>query len=345
MGQSNTTNIKNYINNSTNIRQTVSTTVRVGSNPQSTTNQSNNVKISVGSAECCVSPATLGDSKLPDESDAAYKIRLSSRNEAYRICTSAIKEAVLDCDINIKQNNLARIQITSKVTSASNNTLKNDIAKQVRAELDNLTQQSNTEGILSAVFGAENENNTETNVDNSINASLDTSLTTETQSNLRQLSGQNNNGSINVCAGTVNGKRCDIDQFSSVDTYVTNIVGTVAQSMSENKDIQAVASRLKNVTKQKNTNFLSGLIDSLGGIFGAIAVGIIAIIIVIAVCVGIIMVMRSSRSKKGYDVSVGRVPPKASSKVANSVATKMSKMKINPNFGMKSKGSSYSRHR
>lgn len=284
MGQSNSTIVRNYINNSTTVQNSVSSAIHANTNTSTTTQGNNTAIINVGSInECCTKGLN------PDLAPSLQKIIVDE-------CSKAVQNLEVNCDLSVTQKQVATVTVSQEVTAENNAQLKSAIQTSIKEQLNTISKQNNTASVLQSVFGGKNNSDTQNNIDNSIKSSLDISLSTDVQTRLRTVSGQTNLTKYNFCGGKIESKMCVIDQSTSINTYVTNIVSTVAESMANNQDMQNVANAVKTQNSQKNTNFIAGIIDSLGNIAMAWILLGLGLVALIGVTIIIVSLIRSTKS-------------------------------------------------
>ena len=319
MGSSNSTNITNYINNSTDIKASVTSSVTATSTVSSNSNASNVVNFSVGGSDCCVAFANPPP-RPPDTSDAVYVALIDAQKEKFATCEENAKNSVAHCDLKINQTGSSTIRISSVVTAKSNQELINSVINTMKTDIDNLVKQNNDSGILSDIFGEDNMSNISTTITNSFKTSLSTSLTQTVQSNLRSVSGQENTAKVSLCGGVMDGKDCEINQENSINVYVKNILGSIASAAVDNEEVVKFATAVKTASKQENTNFLSDFVNSLSAMEKVIIIGIVVIVLAAMVFGLVIMVRKKSHHKdgrsyhpSGADYSVGHLPDRSAS--------------------------------
>jgi hypothetical protein len=241
-------------------------------------------------------------------SDDTYNTIVESRIQAFAICTSATKDLVVECDLNVSQSATADIMLTQEVTSDANAALINSLMTKINAKVQEVIEQKNDTGILSDIFGESNDSNITNNIDNSIRADLSIKLNQQSQAQARSSSGQANTANISYCAGHYTGKDCTITQNTSLELYITQVVSLAAKVVSENAMAQDVAEIASVSVSQTNTNWLSDFIAALSMMEKIIIIAIIAIVI-IAIIFALVIVLRSmgsSGKSNGADYSVGR---------------------------------------
>jgi len=278
MGSSNSSSVKQFIDNSTDIRNSVSVSIKSGATTQSTSTQVNAANIRVGVAsDCC--------SGLSPVSELA--------------CVSNLKNATIVGDLNISQTISGKVLVSQTVTDESHVALLNDVLTSVSNKVTEVLEQKNDEGILSSVFGQDNESDIQTRVDNSIRADLEVKFTKETQSKIRSASGQINASNPIVC-GSIQAKNLNISQNLTMDLYIENVLSSISDIISNNKEAQNIANVATATAKQTNTNFISDFADSLSTIAKAIIIGIVAVV-VIALILGVVLMLRKKGGMGGLD--------------------------------------------
>lgn len=308
MGSSNSTNVSNYINNSTSIQSSVELNLKANSNVVVNSNATNEIKLSIGSTLNCCGALNEGIIQQSNESLAAYQIRVNARNVAYSVCVRGLADAKYECGFGVTQNAVSKLTISQDVTSEANAQLINDLMTRINSKVQEVIEQKNDSGILSDLFGESNTSNITNNIDNSIRADLSASLNQEAQAQARSSSGQTNTAAINLCSGSYSGDKCTVSQDSSIDVYITQVIGLAAKIVSDNKMAQNVSTVSKANVSQTNTNWLSDFINALTMMEKVIIIAIIAIVIG-AVIFAVVIVLRSmgaSGKHNGADYSVGR---------------------------------------
>jgi len=288
MGNSNSSSvIKNYIDNNTELSAKIDTHINIGATASSDNRQGNVVNFSVGGLNCCKDLSITV--KTAGESDASYKIRADAALAAHRDCLLVASNAVIKCNLDLVQVNTGDVRISQEVNAVVNQELINVITQVANDQIKSLIKQRNDADPVQ--FGSQgNNSDIETTIINSVKVDLSNSLSIDVQSNLRNVSGQNNTDNISICAGTLEGKECNVNQSSSITAYSKNISGTAATTISRNDEVIKFASTLNSDVAQTNTNWLSDLIGELGTA-EKIIIAVIIACIMIALLVGVAFVM------------------------------------------------------
>lgn len=311
MGQSNSTTVQTYIDNSTEIRSAVELNIKNGARTELNNSNTNSVSLGIGSlSDCCGAFADIpAKGNLTDEE---YQVLLNNNQKALQQCQESARQVRVECNLDINQSIISKISVSQAVTSQSNAELINSIMNEIENKVEEVVKQKNDAGLLSTIQSASSDSDIINNVNNSIRADLSAGLNVQTQSNIRAVSGQNNNSNILFCAGTFSGNSCRINQSTSIETYIDNIVHTVADIVSNNLEAQQIASVAKTTQQQENTNFISDFFNSLSG-FVKVIIAAIGGFILVALLLGVVVVLRgvshhpthgSALRASGYNYSV-----------------------------------------
>ena len=293
MGSSNSTSIQHYVNDSVSIKTAVTSSIEVEANTSTANYETNNNKITVGDRAVCCKGFTGAD--------------LLACFSSYDVPGSY--PAALKCGkrgLQISQSGALQIKVSKAVTTASNATLIANVMNKLNNKVSDLVKQNNNSGILSNIFGESNDTSVTTKITNSLRSDMEVHLSQKIQANLRSQSGQTNHNTLTLCSGEITGDGCKISQTFSFGLYVSNVLGAVANTAANNKDAQKLVNATKSNVSEKNTNWLSSLIESLTKMEKIIILGIMAAVVIAIVFGFVLMVRGHSDHIQGSDYSKGQ---------------------------------------
>ena len=193
------------------------------------------VNINIPQRGCCYALDPVHLIRPPKYRDDEFESLVSKRERELKLCRDAAKYSASSCNLN-PQSSPSHILQSIAMTHDTLNGMINIIVDIIMSWVE--AWMADPRNVLDNSFVI-------TGIRASVTNSITSELTLDIISNLRDMSGQDNHSYINMCGGVLSGKMCALNQDSSIEMYISNVVGSIASICSRN----TVLNRLYNAVK------------------------------------------------------------------------------------------------